>query len=90
MITIQNLEKYLFDTELVRIIFRAPSSMIVESYQDKYKYVVGDTNNYNILKQRLESLYKDIPFVLVDGFGITRHDLGRKMGDIRNSYLHDK
>lgn len=87
MISIAELEKRLFDKELVRVIFRAPACMLVPDYT--YTYIVGDNNNFKILKQRLENTYPDVPFVVIDGYGITRHDLGRKMGDIRNSYLHN-
>ena len=85
MITIKQLEEKLFHLEMVRVFFRLPSSVYVADYH--YKNMVSDSNNVSILVQRLETLYPDIPFNIIDGRGVTDIRLGRKMKDIRDTYI---
>lgn len=84
MITVKALEQKLFEFEMVRVFFRIPSSVYVADYP--YKNMVSDTNNLSILIDRLKTNYGDIPFNIIDGYGVTDIRLGRKMRDIRDSY----
>lgn len=72
---------------MVRVFFRIPSSVYVADYP--YKNMVSDTNNLSILIDRLKTHYADIPFNIIDGHGSTDIRLGRKMRDIRDSYIKE-
>lgn len=87
MISIEALEKHLFEFEMVRVIFRVPKVCFVPDYP--YKNQVSDTTNYSIFHERLKTNYPDLPFTVVDGYGVTEHRLAKKMGELRMSYMHD-
>lgn len=87
MISIEALEKHLFEFEMVRVVFRAPKICFVPDYP--YKNQVSDATNFNIFHERLKTQYPDIPFVVIDGYGVVDHRLAKKMGELRTSYLHD-
>lgn len=87
MISIEALEKHLFEFEMIRVIFRAPKICFVPDYP--YKNQVSDTTNFSIFHERLKTQYPELAFTVIDGYGVTEHRLGKKIGDIRMSYLHD-
>lgn len=87
MITIEALEELLFREEEVRVIFRAPKSMLVSLWP--YKNNIGDDKNLSILTDRIHATYSELPFVIVDGRGITQFRTGIKIGVLRNTYVNN-
>lgn len=87
MLTIKQLEDHIFSFEMVRVIFRAPTVMLVNDYP--FKNQISDTTNFSVFQDRLTNNYAGLPFFVVDGYGVHVTRLGRKMGDIRESYLKE-
>lgn len=88
MLTIKQLEDHIFSFEMVRVIFRAPTVMLVHDYP--FKNQISDTTNFSVFKDRLSNNYTGLPFFVVDGYGVEVTRLGHKMGDIRKSYLGEE
>lgn len=84
-IKIQDLENRIFEFEHVRVVFRAPSILFVDEYP--FKNMIGDSMNFSVFQDRINNSYAGLPFIVLDGFGIEVKRLGRKMGEIRQSYI---
>ena len=84
LITVAELEKFIYEFEEVRVIFRTWSAVQVKKYP--YKNQIGDQNSIYVLKERLENSYPSIPFVIVDGSGIIEHLRSKRIGHIRQQY----
>lgn len=85
MITIKELEEKLFLEEHIRIIFRAPIDMMVNEYP--YKRNISNDNFYYIFQEKIERAYPNLSFIAIDGHGMPIERRGRKLGEIRETYI---
>lgn len=84
-ITIQQLEEKIFLQEHVRVIFRIHQNHLVPDYA--FEYIVGDGNFYAKLQDRIEKSYPNISFMAIDGYGMPIERRGRKLTEIRETYI---
>lgn len=83
--TIKELEDHIFLFEEVRVFFRSSQDTIIPKYP--FKNTFNDEIFLFQLKDRIEKTYPDLNFEIIDGYGVSKHIRGKRLGDIRKTYV---
>lgn len=83
------LEEEIFEREGVRVVFRLPRHTPIRPMKQFYR-ALGDGMTVSHLQTRLVRILGAIEFVIVDGFGVTKHFAYKKLGVIRQSYVKEQ